>query len=88
MFVTHSMALITTYAQQAVLLDHGELIATGEPGLIVDKYHELLFGRDSSSEGSQSITIREEVGGVNYDGFGDGRQALDGGCLSWPNKLQ
>ena len=65
LFVTHSMALVTTYAQQAVLLDHGKMIATGEPGLIVDKYHELLFGRNSSSEGSQSTTIREEIGGVN-----------------------
>lgn len=44
LFVTHSTNLVTTYAQQAVLLDHGELIEAGEPGFVVDKYHELLFG--------------------------------------------
>lgn len=66
LFVTHSMALVTTYAQHAVLMDHGQLIADGEPGLIVDKYHELLFGRNSSSESSQGIMTKEEIGGVNW----------------------
>ena len=59
LFVTHSMALVTTYAQQAVLLDHGELVADGEPGLVVDKYHELLFGRNGSEQGLQSIAEKE-----------------------------
>lgn len=58
LFVTHSMALVTTYAQQAVLLDHGELVADGEPGLVVDKYHELLFGRN----GSEQSIAEKEVG--------------------------
>lgn len=61
LFVTHSTALVTTYAQQAVLLDHGELIAMGEPGFVVDKYHELLFGRKGSEQGLQCITEKEKV---------------------------
>jgi len=61
LFVTHSTALVTTYAQQAVLLDHGELIADGEPGLVVDKYHELLFGRNGSEQDLPSI-VEKEVG--------------------------
>lgn len=63
LFVTHSMALVTTYAQQAVLMDHGRLIADGEPGLIVDKYHELLFGRNGSS---QDTITKEADRGVNW----------------------
>lgn len=63
LFVTHSMALVTTYAQQAVLMDHGQLIADGEPGLIVDKYHELLFGKDSSSQGPMT---KEADSGVKW----------------------
>ncbi|MFO0779159.1 MAG: ABC transporter ATP-binding protein [Nitrospira sp.] len=66
LFVTHSMALITTYAQHAVLMDHGQLITDGEPGLIVDRYHELLFGRNDSSQSSQGVMAKEESGGVNW----------------------
>lgn len=65
LFVTHSTALVTTYAQQAVLLDHGELIAVGEPGFVVDKYHELLFGRNGSLEDVQSTSEKEEVKSVS-----------------------
>lgn len=67
LFVTHSMSLVTTYAQQAVLMDQGKLIAAAEPGVIVDKYHELLFGRNSSSGSSLSITAKEEVGGEKWE---------------------
>jgi ABC-type polysaccharide/polyol phosphate transport system ATPase subunit len=48
LFVTHSTSLVTSYSERAFLIDSGELIATGEPGFIVDKYHELLFGSGSS----------------------------------------
>ncbi|HBH78499.1 MAG TPA: sugar ABC transporter ATP-binding protein [Nitrospira sp.] len=65
LFVTHSMALVTTYAQHAVLMDYGQLVADGEPGLIVDKYHELLFGRNSSPASSQGVMTEEAIGGVN-----------------------
>jgi ABC-type polysaccharide/polyol phosphate transport system ATPase subunit len=61
LFVTHSTVLVTTYAQQAVLLDHGGLIATGEPGFVVDKYHELLFGGNGSVKGVQGISEKEEI---------------------------
>jgi ABC-type polysaccharide/polyol phosphate transport system ATPase subunit len=61
LFVTHSTALVTTYAQQAVLLDQGRLIGTGEPGFVVDKYHELLFGRTSSVETLPGVSEKEEI---------------------------
>ncbi len=67
LFVTHSTALVTTYAQQAVLLDHGELIAIGEPGFVVDKYHELLFGRNGSEQSLRSITEKEKIKSVNCE---------------------
>ena len=66
LFVTHSMALVTTYAQQAVLMDHGKLLAVGEPGLIVDKYHELLFGRNGSVDSLQSVPDKERAKDVNF----------------------
>lgn len=65
-FVTHNTSLVTNYAQQAFLLDHGELIGTGEPGYIVDKYHELLFGNwKRFEEISQGTTIAKGAEGAD-----------------------
>ena len=61
LFVTHSISLVTTYSEKAYLIDSGELIATGEPGFVVDKYHELLFGNGNSSANTQSTKISEEA---------------------------
>jgi len=44
LFVTHSTSLVTTYSERACLIDGGQLVAIGEPGTVVDKYHQLLFG--------------------------------------------
>jgi ABC-type polysaccharide/polyol phosphate transport system ATPase subunit len=61
LFVTHSTSLVTSYSERAYLLDSGELIATGEPGFIVDKYHELLFG-NGNAQGTKVEKATEHVG--------------------------
>ena len=42
-FVSHNTSLITSYCDRALLLDEGELITSGEPAQVVDKYYHLLF---------------------------------------------
>jgi ABC-type multidrug transport system ATPase subunit len=44
LFVTHNTGFVTAYAERALLLESGSLLQIGEPALIVDRYHELLFG--------------------------------------------
>jgi hypothetical protein len=41
--VTHNSSLITSYCDKALLLDRGQLIASGEPARVVDSYYNLLF---------------------------------------------
>lgn len=43
LFVTHNCSLVTSYCECAYLLDQGRIVASGEPGLVVDKYYKLLF---------------------------------------------
>jgi len=46
--VTHNASLVTSYCDQAFLLDSGQLIASGDPGHVVDKYYALLFDNTTS----------------------------------------
>jgi lipopolysaccharide transport system ATP-binding protein len=42
-FVTHNSSLVTSYCSEAILLDGGQLITSGEPVHVVDRYYDLLF---------------------------------------------
>lgn len=57
LFVTHDMGSIIRYCNRALLLDSGELISTGTPKSIVDKYKKLMAGVDIRQE---EATEREE----------------------------
>jgi ABC-type polysaccharide/polyol phosphate transport system ATPase subunit len=41
--VSHNSSLITSYCDQAFLLDGGQLITSGDPAHVVDRYYDLLF---------------------------------------------
>lgn len=42
-FVTHSNDIVTQHCDHAVLLDKGEIIESGHPNDVVNRYNELLF---------------------------------------------
>ncbi len=44
-FVTHSLNLITTFCDRALLFDRGALIAEGKPKPVVDEYNRLIVSR-------------------------------------------
>ena len=46
--VTHNSSLVTSYCDQAFLLDRGQLITSGDPAHVVDKYYGLLFDNSTS----------------------------------------
>lgn len=45
LLVTHSTEQIVMHCSRAVLLDHGNVIAIGEPNSVVNCYLDLLFGK-------------------------------------------
>lgn len=62
LLVTHSSEQIVTHCSEAILLDGGDVIEHGEPRYVVNRYMDLLFGKErkdhaitSSSAISNSI---------------------------------
>jgi len=52
LFVSHSATTIVELCDRAILLDAGELLAFGDPKLIVEKYQKLLYA---------PLNMREEI---------------------------
>jgi ABC-type polysaccharide/polyol phosphate transport system ATPase subunit len=61
-FVTHDMSAVTRFCHRAMLLERGEIVSTGDPRDVADRYLELAFGRAAGYEG-------EDVGSAR---MGDG----------------
>jgi lipopolysaccharide transport system ATP-binding protein len=54
LLVTHSSDQIVNHCSRAVLLDAGRLVMQGEPRDVVNKYMDLLFGRDREAAERES----------------------------------
>ncbi|MDR1076310.1 MAG: ABC transporter ATP-binding protein [Xanthomonadaceae bacterium] len=50
LLVTHSSEQVVTHCSRAVLLDSGQLEMLGEPRKVVNRYMDLLFGRDRKTD--------------------------------------
>jgi len=59
LFVSHSGATVVELCDRAVLLDNGELLASGAPKAIVGKYQKLLYAPEDKRE-----KIRNEIKAV------------------------
>jgi ABC-type polysaccharide/polyol phosphate transport system ATPase subunit len=46
--VTHSMEMVRKFCSRAILLHQGRLVEDGDPGAVVDKYHEILSMKEGS----------------------------------------
>lgn len=44
LLVSHDINTVNSFCDQALLLEHGRLIASGEPKAVGHQYHQLLFG--------------------------------------------
>ncbi|MDR5751450.1 MULTISPECIES: ABC transporter ATP-binding protein [unclassified Caballeronia] len=49
LLVTHSSEQIVTHCSSAILLDQGQKLQEGAPREVVNRYLDLLFGRDSNA---------------------------------------
>lgn len=50
LLVTHSGEQIVTHCSQALLLDQGQVRLIGKPRAVVNRYLDLLFGKDRATE--------------------------------------
>lgn len=48
-FVTHTLNLITTYCDRALLFDRGALVKEGKPKPVVDEYNRLIVSRSETA---------------------------------------
>lgn len=46
LLVTHSSEQIVTHCDSAILLDRGEALEQGDPKMVINRYHDILFGAD------------------------------------------
>jgi lipopolysaccharide transport system ATP-binding protein len=59
LFVTHSVDLIVRHCNRAILIDHGRILAEGEPKAVVHRYLDLLFGpqRDAARSPAKPAAV-------------------------------
>ncbi|WP_266183419.1 ABC transporter ATP-binding protein [Dyella humicola] len=43
LFVSHSAGIVTQLCDRALLLDRGEMLASGSPKFVVSRYHKMLY---------------------------------------------
>jgi lipopolysaccharide transport system ATP-binding protein len=73
LLVTHSSEQIVTHCSSAVLIDQGEMLQEGKPREIVNRYLDLLFGRDSNRKRAQASNGDGDEGGAD----GKGKKRID-----------
>lgn len=56
LFVSHSAAHVTQLCDRAILIDDGEVLASGEPRGVVAQYHRLLFAPPE-----RRLRLRQEI---------------------------
>jgi len=54
-FVSHSASLVVQLCDRAILLDHGELLLSGQPKMVVSNYHKLMFASED-----RAAVLRQE----------------------------
>jgi ABC-type polysaccharide/polyol phosphate transport system ATPase subunit len=57
-FVTHDMGAVTRFCHRAMLLERGEVVTTGDPTDVADRYLEIAFGRDIGHDELEVATPR------------------------------
>ena len=83
LLVTHDMASVKRFCTRAMLLEHGRIVATGDPESVGNRYMQLNFSREaraameaeSRNRALHGQQPREFIGNED-DVFGDGRATI------------
>ena len=60
--VTHDMSWVTEYCNRAILLEHGRIVAEGEPAEVVEIHREHSERRKAEKDAAGVLTLRSPVG--------------------------
>jgi ABC-type polysaccharide/polyol phosphate transport system ATPase subunit len=72
LLVTHDMGAVQRFCDKAILLEQGELVASGDPQLVGDRYLDINF-----SESARSQAASEDNENEGPESFGDGRAVIE-----------
>jgi ABC-type polysaccharide/polyol phosphate transport system ATPase subunit len=64
LFVTHDMGSVNRFCHRALLLEHGKLVAIGDPRTVGDRYLELNFADKAQQTASPQMGERVGSGGA------------------------
>ena len=67
LFVSHAAGTVIELCDRAILLDQGEMIADGTPGVVVPRYHKLLY-----APADKAPAIREAIKQESIEGKASG----------------
>jgi len=70
LFVSHAAGTVIDLCDRALLIDSGELLSTGQPKLIVSRYHKLLY-----APAGEANVVREEIRQAGAAAIADASQA-------------
>ncbi len=72
LLVTHDMGAVQRFCDKAILLEHGQLVASGDPQLVGDSYLDLNF-----SDSARARVASGAGGTASSESFGDGRAVIE-----------
>jgi ABC-type glutathione transport system ATPase component len=76
LFVTHDMAAVRRYCDRAVLIEHGRIVAGGDPEQVGNRYLELNFSEAARQAESVAIKPVDELSRREDEESGDGRATI------------
>lgn len=68
LLVTHASEQVVTHCNRAILLDRGHMEMSGPPRTVINRYMDILFGRERRADAAPSLTT--EPIAVEDDGRG------------------
>lgn len=73
--VTHDMTAVRRFCDRAMLLEHGEVVADGDPETTANRYLDINFSPQARAEAARA---ERAATAPAQDVFGDGRAAIEG----------
>lgn len=77
LLVTHSSEQIVTHCSKAVLLDQGQVLESGAPRMVVNRYLDLLFGRERVANEARNPSEAKLSADQAAPGGSDASEAAD-----------
>ena len=81
LLVTHDMGAVQRFCNAGILLEHGQVVAAGDPQHVGDRYLDLNF----SQEAREQAVSSEGTGTEISDSHGDGRAVIERAWFSLPD---